>query len=475
MQEPRAGDQPPRPRTDAFLRWLGRYVFTAYFRQIEITGGDRIPSFGPVIIVAKHSNSLVDGGFISTYLPRMPRVLAASTIWDYKPLVPLLNAAGVIPLFRRQDKRASNSRNKQSVTGSWDLLADGGVLALFPEGISHNDPFVKPMKSGAARIALEAERHRGPLNISIIPVGLNFEDKSKFRSRVLMQIGDPLTVSDIVNNYRHAEQSERAKYVHQLSERIHEGLLAVSPSFDTWEEARLVGRAADIWGRQDLEPAAEVDFVETVELRRGFAQGYHWMRKNYPESATDFWQTMTEYDQLLSTAGLRDQQLVATDPISSTFGFALKSTLKLAIRLPLSLIGTVLNLIPLQISSVVGRQSDPDKRATWSIFSSVLLFPVFWTLQAIVAGLISAQYLGSIWGWLAGFAVFLAGPIFGRLSLTFHDFRRQMTHEIHAWLVLRKKKNLMENLVETRQNLIAELTELVEYYDANVDTETSQN
>lgn len=474
-QEPRAWNQPARPRTDAFLRWLGRYVFTVFFRQIEITGKGRIPKTGPVIIVAKHSNSLVDGGFITTYLPRMPRMLAASTIWDHKPLVPLLTAAGVIPLFRWQDERENSSRNRQAFAATWDLLAAGGVLALFPEGISHNDPFIKPMKSGTARIVLEAEQHRGPLNTTIIPVGLNFEAKSKFRSRILMQIGEPLNISDIVKNYTQAERPRRQKYVRQLSQRIHEGLIAVSPSFETWEEARLVGRTADIWGRQELDPATEVDFVEAVELRRDFAQGYHWMRKNYPKRTAAFWDTMVEYDQLLSTAGLRDRQLGATYPVISALGFVLRSIFKLAIRLPLSFIGTALNLIPLQISAFVGRQNNPDKRATWSIFSSVFVFPVIWALQAMVAGLIGTQCCGSVWGWMIGTFTLLAGPILGRFSLTFHDFRRQFTHQLRAWVVLRTRKKLAEKLVKTRQDLLAELTELVEFYDANVDSEISRD
>lgn len=470
MSEPRAGDQPPRPKTDAFLRWLGRYVFTIFFRQIEITGKDRLPKTGPVIIVAKHSNSLVDGGFITTYLPRMPRILAASTVWDNKPLVPLLNAAGVIPLFRLQDQRADTARNKRSLTASWDLLAAGGVLALFPEGISHNDPFIKPMKSGTARIVLEAERHRGPLNITILPVGLNFDAKSKFRSRVLMQIGDPLKIDDIVENHRNADRLGRTKCVRELTQRIHQGLIAVSPSFETWEDARLVGRAADIWGHQQLARPTTDDFVESIERRQAFAQGYHWLHENHPVRTAAFRQTLIQYDQLLSTAGLRDQQVGATYPVFSAFGFVVRSFFVLAIRLPLSLIGTLLNLIPLQISAVIGRPNDPDKRATWSIFSSVLVFPVIWTLQAIIAGALSAHWFGAGWGWITGLSVLLAGPIIGRLSLTFHDLRRRLIGDFRAWLVLRTRKNLAEKLINTRRELMTELTDLVDFYGANVDT-----
>ncbi|MBV1897235.1 MAG: 1-acyl-sn-glycerol-3-phosphate acyltransferase [Rhodobacteraceae bacterium] len=472
-QEPPAGDQLPRPKTDAFLRWLGRYVFTVFFRQIEIIGKKHIPETGPIVIVAKHSNSLVDAGFITTYFPRMPRMLGASIIWDNKPLVPLLTAARVIPVFRQQDQRANITRNRHAYAATWDLLDAGGVLALFPEGVSHNDPFIKPMKPGTARIVLEAERHRGPLNITIIPVGLNFEANTKFRSRILMQIGEPLKISDVVQSYTQAERQERTKYVRQLNQRIHDGLIAVSPSFETWEEARLVGRTADIWGQHELAPLTEVDFVEAVALRRDFAQGYHWMRKHHPERTAAFWDTMFEYDQLLTTAGLQDRQIGQNYPAISAFGFALRLIAKLAIRLPLSLVGAVLNLIPLQISAFVGRGNDADKRATWLIFSSVIVFPLIWTLQAILAGAIADRCCGSVWGWVAGVTIFLAGPVLGRFSLTYFDFRRQLTHQLRAWLVLRTRKNLSEKLVRTRKELLAELTELVEFYDANAEPENT--
>ena len=101
--EPRAGDLPSRPRTDAFLRSLGRLVLSVFFRRIEVVGAERFPAEGPVVVVANHFNSIVDGALITTYLPRMPRLLAASIVWRSKSLVPLLDAAGVIPVIRQQD------------------------------------------------------------------------------------------------------------------------------------------------------------------------------------------------------------------------------------------------------------------------------------------------------------------------------------------------------------------------------------
>ena len=91
------------PKTDFLLRGFGRLILSTFYRQVEVVGMEFMPTTGPVVVVANHVNSIVDGVLITAYLSRMPRLLAASIVWDNKPMVPLLNAAGVIPVYRQQD------------------------------------------------------------------------------------------------------------------------------------------------------------------------------------------------------------------------------------------------------------------------------------------------------------------------------------------------------------------------------------
>ena len=69
--------------------------------------------------------------------------------------------------------------------------AQGGTIAVFPEGTTHDIPRLAPIRTGAARIALGAKAH-GVDDIQIVPVGLWFEDKVALRSRVLVRAGEPL-------------------------------------------------------------------------------------------------------------------------------------------------------------------------------------------------------------------------------------------------------------------------------------------
>jgi 1-acyl-sn-glycerol-3-phosphate acyltransferase len=170
---------------------MTRGVLRVFFRQIEIVGLERVPRGAPLLVVANHVNSLVDPLLILAFLGLRPRILAKSTLWHHPVMAPLLILAGAVPVYRRQDG-ADTSRNFDTFRRCRAVLAGGGAVLLFPEGTSHNEPHRLPLKTGAARIALESEACHGPLGLRVIPVGLSYEAKGEFRSRVLIQVGDPI-------------------------------------------------------------------------------------------------------------------------------------------------------------------------------------------------------------------------------------------------------------------------------------------
>lgn len=136
--EPRGITTEPRPLADRFLQWLSRSVLRLFYRQVDVVGLHNLPTRGPVVVVANHTNSLVDGAMVSGFLPRIPRLIVASTIWAYKPLIPIMNMAAVIPIYRRSEISGSAKKNRSTFAATTDLLAAGGMISVFPEGESHN-------------------------------------------------------------------------------------------------------------------------------------------------------------------------------------------------------------------------------------------------------------------------------------------------------------------------------------------------
>ena len=220
---------------DRVLALLTRLTLRVFFREIEVVGLARVPRGVPLLVVANHVNSLVDPLLILAFLGLRLRILAKSTLWRHPVVAPLLVLAGAVPVYRRQDG-TDMTRNFDTFRRCRAVLAGGGAVLLFPEGTSHSQPYRLPLKTGAARIALETEACHGPCGLRVIPVGLRYEAKGEFRSRVLIHVGDPIDPAPERERYaRHGRVAVR-----ELTERIAraldmvagygEGLMDAAPS-----------------------------------------------------------------------------------------------------------------------------------------------------------------------------------------------------------------------------------------------------
>src|ERR1700733_4590367 len=124
-----------RGLADRGMRVLARLLVHVFFRRIELQNGDRLPGTGAAGLVAHHLNGLVEGLLLIATLGRYPRFLGKSTLFKILPLWPFLKFAGVIPVYRAKDG-GSTDRNAATFRTCQRLLARGGLVALFPAGIS---------------------------------------------------------------------------------------------------------------------------------------------------------------------------------------------------------------------------------------------------------------------------------------------------------------------------------------------------
>lgn len=81
-------------------------------------------------------------------------------------------------------------------------LANGGCLGLFPEGGSHDNTDLLPLKAGVAAIALGVWEKYG-ITVPIVPVGLNYFRGHHFRGRVVVEFGQPIHMSkELIETYK---------------------------------------------------------------------------------------------------------------------------------------------------------------------------------------------------------------------------------------------------------------------------------
>jgi 1-acyl-sn-glycerol-3-phosphate acyltransferase len=183
------------------LRWLSGIALHWFYSDIQTDGTTRIPARGPVLLVASHHNALVDALIAVWISPRRLTLTAKATLMDNPFLAWLLSLVGVVPLRRASDEKvkalnsaADPSRNAGAFESLLLALERGHAILIFPEGKSHSEPTLAPLRTGAARIALEARDVRGIEHLTIVPLGINFEDKGNPGTAVLAKVGDPLSL-----------------------------------------------------------------------------------------------------------------------------------------------------------------------------------------------------------------------------------------------------------------------------------------
>jgi 1-acyl-sn-glycerol-3-phosphate acyltransferase len=447
--------EPSHPAADRLLRALVRLVLRIFFREVEVADAGRIPPETPLVLVANHVNGLIDPLLLIGPLPVLPRFLAKSTLWKNPVVRPFLDLAGAIPVYRRQDEGSDPARNAETFARSHELLARGGALALFPEGVSHSAPALQPLKTGAARIVLEAERKFPGLGVRIVPVGLLFDAKQTFRSRALVQVGEPLDPAPELA----LDSEDPVAAARALTARLDEALQEVTLNYETWEDARLIARAADLYRHRDLSLPTRGSLAEGVAFRRAFLAGYRDLRAIHPEKVAAAAEAVRQYDRLLEAFRLRDDQVGAAYPPSPVVRFVGRTLLGLVVHLPLAALGTLLNYPTYRlIGAIVKRATrDPDQTATYKVFGALLLFPLSWIAEGWLAG----HYLG---GWI-GAAVTLLAPPTGYVALLFHDRRAVFWHEARAYFLLRTRRRVATELKERREEVLRQVEELAALHE----------
>ena len=231
---------------------LARLLVRVFFRSIELEGGEHLPGSGPVVLVANHTNGLVDGLLLMATLRRYPRFLGKSTLFKIPPLWPFLKLAGVIPVYRTMDA-VPGDHNVSAFATSHDLLRRGGVVAVFPEGISHDELSLQPLRTGAARIALEAGNDGGVDDVVTVAVGLVYDAKARFRSRALVRVARPVGIDPWAERYR----ADSRAAVRSLTEDLAAQLARVSPTYSSWAQADLLAGIAEVVVRAPASSGAD--------------------------------------------------------------------------------------------------------------------------------------------------------------------------------------------------------------------------
>jgi 1-acyl-sn-glycerol-3-phosphate acyltransferase len=167
------------------LLWALVVPFMRLYFRLRVTGAERIPREGPVIITPNHK-SFWDSFFIAATTTRPVRYMGKSELFE-KGAGRLLVALGAFPVRR-------GTSDDEALETARTVLRQGGVLALFPEGTRVRDPDeLGEPRSGVGRLALE-------LGVPLLPAAISGTENLFFGPlpkprRVAVAFGEPIEVT----------------------------------------------------------------------------------------------------------------------------------------------------------------------------------------------------------------------------------------------------------------------------------------
>ncbi len=262
-----------RRLADRLVRLIAKAATFGWFRAVEVTGLERIPRTGPVLLVANHHGGFVDPALLVATVPRPVRFLAMASLFRILPLRPLLAFAGAIPVHRARDAEGTGAGargNLDAFDASFAHLRDGGAIGIFPEGEASDEAHLLPIRTGAARIALGAHS-RGAMGLRIVPVGLIYEDKQRARSRAYVRVGDPIELdSDLATNPSVPPDETDRDAVASLTSTIESRLTDAALDFQSAEQRSALRLAANValrWEHGDPRGRPPVGEVERLADR----------------------------------------------------------------------------------------------------------------------------------------------------------------------------------------------------------------
>ncbi|CAI4056238.1 hypothetical protein SUVZ_02G1050 [Saccharomyces uvarum] len=185
----------------------------------------------------------------------------------------------------------------------FEHLAHNNCIGIFPEGGSHDRTDLLPLKAGVAIMALGCMDKHPDANVKIVPCGMNYFHPHKFRSRAVVEFGDPIEIpKELVAKYHNPETNRDA--VKELLDTISKGLQSVTVTCSDYETLMVVQAIRRLYMTQF---ASKLPLPLIVEMNRRMVKGYEFYR-NEPEIA-ELTKDIMSYNAALRHYNLPDHQV----------------------------------------------------------------------------------------------------------------------------------------------------------------------
>ena len=434
--------------------WVKFSLKKLYYREVYVNNIENIPKSGPIMFAPNHQNALMDPLCLVSTVKNQIFFLARSDIFKSKAVARILKFMKMLPVYRMRDGYKTLQANEEIFDQCAIILAKNCSLCIMPEGDHGDVKRLRRLKKGFVRVAFRAEKSvKNGIGLKIVPVGLEYKNVNKFRTRLLINYGKPINVKEFLPLYQENKQAG----FKALNEEIRKGLIPLMININTMEIHDLLVILRDIYNSR---------MKNKLDIQDGSYYSAFKADKKMIEIFEDFYKKNPEKIDYLSNLSIKYitglEKLKLRDHILKNRNYPLIKVLIraliLLVLLPVQLFTIINNYIPYKIPVwIVNKKILADQfNSTLSyVLSFLVLFPIFYLIIFFVLFIITNNILISI--------IYLLLAAFGGLFAIHYWFHLKKLFGRLKFISLMKNNNHnIVNLLEMREKIFRETDEIID-------------
>ena len=418
-----------------------------FFRKISTHNNSIIPKKGPIIFVCNHPNLIIDAWLVGMTCNRRLYFLAKSTIFRGKVLSWILSKLGLIPVYRKQDGNGDTTKNKDTFIKAYGILEKKGSFLIFPEGISVAERKLNKIKTGAARIGFGAMvNNEWNLDVTIIPVGLSYENIIKFKSEVTIKYGLPIKIADYKNDYI----ANEVQTVKMVTNKIEDAITNLTTNVRTLEHEEIVDALELIYKKELMRDLGLSTKNKTDEfsITKQLIDGVEWYFQHQPSKVEKFKIMFKSYKEKLDLLGLKEEY-IETNIKSITLIDRFYIYLYIVIGFPFYVYGLLNNYIPYKVPRWLAQKFTRAKSeiASAKLLSGMVVFVFYYILLInMFSRLVNENALTIVYA--------LTIIPSGNFVLSYYFHAQKYRQHMRFFTYFYQKRYVMQQVVDERNALI---------------------
>eukprot|EP00756_Hemistasia_phaeocysticola_P011632 Hpha_TRINITY_DN15135_c3_g4::TRINITY_DN15135_c3_g4_i1::g.128237::m.128237/K13507/GAT; glycerol-3-phosphate O-acyltransferase / dihydroxyacetone phosphate acyltransferase len=370
-----------------------------FYHHTEVSGQEYVPPPGnATILCPNHGNSLTDAVVCVSQTPRAVRLTAKDTLFKVPFFGWFVRGTQTIP-FQRKDEHDGKADNKTAVSIVQKELLGGTMVCLFPEGRSRFHWRVDAIQAGVATIAHDAlttATREGNMDyqISLLPCGLNYLHREKFRSGLVVEFGPPVVLTPRSD----CMKLDRREAITKISAEIQDLMTAMSFHAEDWNTLRIAHTARNIFAPL----GTQMTMVEFVRYTKYWCSALAMNDPADPTLSDD----LTAYQDALDKLGLVDHRMrQPPGPLPLVLMRILVRVMQLIVLIPFIAPGMLLWAPTFFLSRkaekvVMKRKKKPthrDEVAQYKLAAGWVTLPPALTLAVLTLAWLRGSWLEVLW------------------------------------------------------------------------------